>query len=81
MSEIGTVRNVKAVAISYFLDVSENWRNQVGDNWEKQFLNDIEKFAATYYPDVEVQMSKYRVAVLSFAMCLYLCWFQGRSLG
>ena len=45
---------VKAVSLSYFLDVSEDWKNLVGDDWEKQFLEDVEKFADLYYPDLEV---------------------------
>ena len=49
-----TVSYVKAVSLSYFLDVSEDWKILLGDAWEKQLLNDVEKFADYYYPDLEV---------------------------
>jgi hypothetical protein len=54
LSEENTVTEVKAIALSYFLDVSEDWRAVVGDKWEKKFLEDVQKFADTYYPDLEV---------------------------
>ena len=50
-----TVRYVKAVSLSYFLDVSDEWKILVGDAWEKQLLNDVNKFAENYYPDLEVK--------------------------
>ena len=49
-----TVRYVKAVSLSYFLDISEDWQALVGDKWEKQFLEDVQRFAEEYYPDLEV---------------------------
>ena len=49
-----TVTYVKAVSLSYFLDVSDEWKVLVGDAWEKQLLNDVNKFAESYYPDLEV---------------------------
>ena len=52
-----TVSYVKAVSLSYFLDVSEDWKILLGDAWEKQLLNDVEKFADYYYPDLEVSKS------------------------
>ena len=49
-----TVTYVKAVSLSYFLDISEDWKILVGDAWEKQLLRDVEKFANSLYPDLEV---------------------------
>jgi hypothetical protein len=43
------------VALSYFLDVTEDWQTLVGDKWEKLLLEDVEKFASHYYPDLEVR--------------------------
>ena len=51
-----TVSYVKAVSLSYFLDVSEDWKILVGDAWEKQLLSDVEKFADSFYPDLEVNI-------------------------
>ena len=49
-----TVKSVNAIGLSYFLDVSEDWLSLVGDQWEKQFLNDIEKYQNEYFPDLKV---------------------------
>ena len=49
-----TVTYVKAISLSYFLDVSEDWLNLVGNEWENQFLEDVQNFAEMYYPDLEV---------------------------
>ena len=54
-----TVRYVKAVSLSYFLDVSEDWQGLVGDKWEKQLLEDVQRFAEVYYPDLEVRIYGY----------------------
>ncbi len=51
-----TVKSVKAVVLSYFLDVSEDWMEPVGDAWERQFLHDVEAKAGLYYPDLTVGM-------------------------
>ena len=59
MSDDQTVTYVKAVALSYFLDVTEDWQTLVGDKWEKQFLEDVRKFAEIYYPDLEVRLLVY----------------------
>lgn len=50
-----TVKSVKAVGLSYFLDVSEDWLATVGDLWEKQFLKDVEHFSKIFYPDLKVR--------------------------
>ena len=55
VSDDQTVTYVKAVALSYFLDVTEDWQNLVGDKWEKLLLEDVEKLASHYYPDLEVR--------------------------
>ena len=57
-----TVRYVKAVSLSYFLDVSDEWKILVGDAWEKQLLNDVSKFAESYYPDLKVKSFIYDIA-------------------
>ena len=57
-----TVRYVKAVSLSYFLDVADEWKILVGDAWEKQLLNDVNKFAESYYPDLEVKICIYVIA-------------------
>ena len=64
---------VKAVSLSYFLDVSEDWKNLVGDEWEKQFLEDVEKFADLYYPDLEVNISIliYKLVILNYEEIIY----------
>ena len=54
LSDENAITEVKAVALSYFLDVSEEWRATVGDKWEKKFLENVEKYAPDYYPDLEV---------------------------
>ena len=51
-----TVHSVEAIGLSYFLDVSEDWRGTVGDMWEKQFLDDVKHFGPLYYPDLVVGM-------------------------
>ena len=51
-----TVTYVEAVSLSYFLDISEDWKILVGDAWEKQLLSDVEKFANSFYPDLEVDI-------------------------
>ena len=55
MGEDGiTVTHVKAISLSYFLDCTEEWQRTAGDQWEKQFLADVQSYAATFYPDLEV---------------------------
>jgi len=54
LTEENTIIEVKAIALSYFLDVSEDWRLVVGDKWERKFLEHVEKYAEIYYPDLEV---------------------------
>ena len=50
-----TVQSVSAVGLSYFLDVSEEWQITVGDQWERQFLHDVEMYESLY-PDLKVGM-------------------------
>ena len=55
MGEDGiTVTHVKAISLSYFLDCTDEWQRAAGDQWEKQFLADVQRYAATFYPDLEV---------------------------
>ena len=56
VSDDDTVTEVKAVTLSYFLEVTEDWQAKLGDEWERKFLEDVEKNAALYYPDLEVSM-------------------------
>jgi len=61
------VTEVKAMALSYFLDVSEEWRIAVGDKWERKFIQDVEKYLYLY-PDLEVrrkQINRTRVSLLT----------------
>ncbi|QQP51320.1 Uncharacterized protein FKW44_012644 [Caligus rogercresseyi] len=55
LSDINTVTEVKAVAISYFLDVSEEWREELGQKWERQFLDAMQELGPYYAPDLEVR--------------------------
>ena len=41
--DFGVVTEVKAVALNYFLDVSEDWLLVVGDSWERMFLEEIDR--------------------------------------
>ena len=45
MDEIGIVTGVKAVALNYFLDVSEDWLLVAGEAWERKFLNEIDRIS------------------------------------
>ena len=56
LTDYSTVTGVKAVTTSYFLDVSEDWRFKVGDQWERQLLEDVKNKAVVYCPDLEVSM-------------------------
>ena len=49
-----TVKSVDAIGLSYFLDISEPHLIPLGDQWERQFLEDVAKFADVYYPDLKV---------------------------
>ena len=55
LTEENTIIDVKAISLSYFLDVSEDWRIITGDKWERKFLEHVEKYADIYYPDLEVR--------------------------
>jgi hypothetical protein len=54
LTEDNTITEVKAIALSYFLDVSEDWRLIVGDKWERKFLQEVEMSAEVFFPDLEV---------------------------
>ena len=51
-----TVKSVEAIGLAYFLDLSEEWLHQVGDEWERHFLMDVDKFQEEYYPDLKIGM-------------------------
>jgi hypothetical protein len=55
LTDVNTVSDVKAIAVAYFLNVDEEWKEQVGDLWEKGFLNDLQEKAEIYAPDLEVR--------------------------
>ena len=59
LTEDNTITEVKAIALSYFLDVSEDWRLIVGDKWERKFLQEVEKSADIFFPDLEVRKTIY----------------------
>ena len=54
LTEVNTVSNVKAIAVAYFLNVDEKWKERTGDLWEKGFLEDLKEKAEIYAPDLEV---------------------------
>ena len=43
--DFGTVTGVEAVQLVYFLDISENWQEEVGAMWERAFLAEIDRIA------------------------------------
>jgi hypothetical protein len=45
VNDLGTVAGAEAVALNYFLDISEEWLMPVGDEWEKAFLRAMEAVA------------------------------------
>ena len=38
------------------MDVSEDWLATVGDQWERQFIKDVQNYEALLYPDLKVGM-------------------------
>lgn len=48
------IGEVKGVALAYFLDVSEEWMVEVGDNWERKLLEQVANLSAIYAPDLQV---------------------------
>ena len=56
LTEYDMVTSVKALTLSYFLDVSEDWRVEVGDLWERQLLKDVQSKSKVFCPDLEVSM-------------------------
>eukprot|EP00095_Tigriopus_kingsejongensis_P005739 maker-scaffold28_size608977-snap-gene-1.19 protein:Tk05739 transcript:maker-scaffold28_size608977-snap-gene-1.19-mRNA-1 annotation:"AGAP010394-PA" len=48
------IKDAKAMSLAYFLDVSEDWMVTVGDDWERQLLEDVSNLSATYAPDLEI---------------------------
>ncbi len=54
LTESGTVSNVGAVALAYFLDSREQWQLDLGTEWEAQFLKDVQALSEIYAPDLEV---------------------------
>jgi len=45
--DIGRVRSVEAVSLTYFLDLSEKWQFLVGEQWEKKFVSTMAELALT----------------------------------
>ncbi|XP_040572287.1 patched domain-containing protein 3 isoform X2 [Lepeophtheirus salmonis] len=56
LTDINTIIGVKAVALSYFLDVSEEWRDNLGLRWEKKFLDALREIGPYFAPDLEIGM-------------------------
>ena len=50
--------DVKAIAVAYFLNVDEEWKEKVGDLWEKGFLIDLKEKAEIYAPDLQVRIKR-----------------------
>ena len=42
MDDIGVVDRVEALALSFFLDVSDDWLVKLGDQWERKFLATVD---------------------------------------
>ena len=42
MDDIGVVDRVEALALSFFLDVSDDWLAKLGDQWERKFLATVD---------------------------------------
>lgn len=55
LTDVNTVSNVKAIAVAYFLNVDEEWKEKAGDLWEKGFLKDLQEKAEIYAPDLKVR--------------------------
>jgi len=54
LSDVNTVERVGAVALAYFLDSREQWRQDVGDRWEAEMLKRVEELSKIYSPDLKV---------------------------
>ena len=54
--EMGVVVGVEAVALNYFLDIGEEWLVEVGDRWERRFLEVVGRFEEEDLQEVEVAM-------------------------
>ena len=53
LSEVGTVDKVEAVALSFFLDVTDDWQDDVGEVWERRFLETMTE-AQQMFGDIEI---------------------------
>ena len=53
LSEIGVVERVEALALSYFLDVTEDWQDKVGEEWERKFLQTMDS-ASELFHEIEI---------------------------
>ena len=51
------VEDVSAVALAYFLDVSDPRSLLTGDRWEAAFIEDVERLREAYAPDLVVRYS------------------------
>ena len=48
------MESVGAVGIAYFLDSSDQERNELGDQWERRVLESLLELKDLYAPDLEV---------------------------
>ena len=55
LSEVSTLDSVAAVSLAYFLDMRESFMAELGDQWEKGLLDDVQAKAEIYAPDLKVQ--------------------------
>jgi hypothetical protein len=60
LSDVNTVESVKAVGVAYFLDSADNWKEEVGNKWEKRVLDDVLELKDVYAPDLEVRYLRQR---------------------
>ena len=55
LTDLNTLTDVKSVGLSYFLDQSEEWMVEVGDEWERGFLRDLQTLGKVFAPNLEVR--------------------------
>ena len=56
LSDVNTVESVGAVGLAYFLDSSDEERNDLGNQWEKRVLDSLLQLKDVYAPDLEVSV-------------------------
>lgn len=72
LTDLNTIVSVRAVSLAYFLDVSEPWMEEIGDEWERILLHDIQELAKIYAPDLEVLQVRMTSEITKLFMFLIL---------